>query len=190
MNNFLPAVISVETTQNREEEERRRKYKEYGDARRRPGKRPFAIGDMVLCRQQKTNALTPHYDPKLFKITKGEGTKITAERLGKLIVRNKSFFKLVAKPSTLTHKPSFTNTSTLRDCAGSSNTEHQMENKITINVENEDEEITDIEEEAKTPSSENAEIVTEENLYGRRPYRQIRPPQRFRNYDMDDTSSD
>ncbi|GJQ66598.1 hypothetical protein Trydic_g4573 [Trypoxylus dichotomus] len=71
----------------------------------------------------------------------------------------------------------------------SSKTEDQMENKITINVENEDEEITDIEEEAKTPSSENAETFTEENLYGRR-WGQIRPPQRFKDYDMDYTSSD
>lgn len=60
----------------------------------------FNIGDIVLCKQQKKNALTPYFDPKPYKIVRITGSQIEAEREDKKIVRNSSFFKPFKLPKT------------------------------------------------------------------------------------------
>ena len=69
--------------------------KSYADGRRNVQPNSFVCGDTVLVRQQKRNKLTSYYDPVPYKIVAMNGTMITAERRGKQIVRNSSFFKKV-----------------------------------------------------------------------------------------------
>lgn len=191
-----------ENKQNKIEEERRRKYKENSDKRGRPKERQFHINDLVLCRQQKMNALTPNYDPRPFTIVKIEGTKITATRPDKSIVRNKSFFKhFIPTQSSQTRKPFPTSAPPSRD---SSRPQTETENPITFNVEEDDTEETDADTSGSTNYSqmteyqssdaedqhfvddENVEVIPEQETIADRPRRQIRQPQRFNDYDMED----
>lgn len=52
-------------------------------------------GDSVLVKQPASNKLTPAYDPQPFQVTEVKGNQITAERDGKQIIRNSSFFKKI-----------------------------------------------------------------------------------------------
>ena len=70
----------------------------YADRKRNAQPNTFVLGDTVLVRQQKRNKLSSYYDPAPFKIVAMNGTMLTAERQGKQIVRNSSFFKKI--PST------------------------------------------------------------------------------------------
>ena len=55
----------------------------------------FKIGDEVLVKWKQTNKSMSIFDPSSFKVSNIEGSMITAERLGKSITRNSSFFRKV-----------------------------------------------------------------------------------------------
>lgn len=78
--------------------ENKLKAKEYADQSRHTKPNNLRVGDKVICKQPKLNKLTPKYDPVPYHITKKNGTKITAEREGKVIKRNASFFKQINYP--------------------------------------------------------------------------------------------
>ena len=53
------------------------------------------IGDTVLVRQRKHNKFSTRYDPKPYRITRINGTMVTASRPGHSITRNISFYKTI-----------------------------------------------------------------------------------------------
>ncbi|KAK9738336.1 hypothetical protein QE152_g9961 [Popillia japonica] len=83
---------------------------------------------MVLCRQRKRDAISPTYDPVPFQVTKVEGTKITATRQNKSIVRNKSFFKpFNSQTFVQPTKPTCIDTpSNNRDCTDAKTEDHKL----------------------------------------------------------------
>ena len=97
MNIGLPAAPKKNPTHNssltRNDAISKKKMKEYADKRR--GTKPSLIkpGDSVLVRQHKTNKLTPPYDPHPYTVVRKSGSMVTAERGGRHITRNSSFFK-------------------------------------------------------------------------------------------------
>jgi hypothetical protein len=53
----------------------------------------FQIGDRVYVKSARGNKSTPRYDPETYSISKIKGSMIEAQRNGKIIVRNCSFFR-------------------------------------------------------------------------------------------------
>ena len=69
------------------------KMKTYADNKHKAKPSNIAIGDTVLVRQNQGTKFTTRYQSRPFKVTQRKGNRITAERNGKYITRNVSFFK-------------------------------------------------------------------------------------------------
>ena len=83
------------------QEVKRKKSRDYANARRHAKQSSFQVGDTVLVKKPKANKLSTNFDPLPYKIIEIKGTKITASRNGHDIVRNVSFFKKIAeKPAS------------------------------------------------------------------------------------------
>ena len=74
----------------------------YHDTKLRASESQVRVGDYVLVQQPMQNKLTSCYDPSPYRVTKQEGTMITAERP----TRNIQHFKLLSKdiPSNIFDK--------------------------------------------------------------------------------------
>lgn len=96
INNLLPMIKKKIKNSDIQRKDKINKaiQKEYADKRRRTKNHNFKVGDIVLCKQTKTNTLTPYFHPDPFKIIKIKGTKIIARRKERVIERNASFFKI------------------------------------------------------------------------------------------------
>ncbi|CAF1038215.1 unnamed protein product, partial [Brachionus calyciflorus] len=69
------------------------KMKMYNDKKLKAQSNNFKVGDMVLVKWKRSNKSTSLFDPRPFKIIKINGTMITVERDGHILVRNSSFIK-------------------------------------------------------------------------------------------------
>ncbi|CAF1076837.1 unnamed protein product, partial [Brachionus calyciflorus] len=69
------------------------KMKAYNDRKLKAQTNNFKIGDLVLLKWKRTRKSDSLFDPKPFKIAKIDGSMITLERNGSLVVRNSSFIK-------------------------------------------------------------------------------------------------
>ncbi len=74
-------------------ESKKRMKAEY-DQRMRAREPTIFVGSRVLIKQDKKNKMTSKWDPNPYEVTAIEGTRVTAERDGRSITRNVSFFKL------------------------------------------------------------------------------------------------
>lgn len=82
--------------------ENKRKMKEYADDRRRAVPNDIQVGDMVILKRQvKTNKLDTTFEPEAFRVTKRNGSEITAENLktGTTYKRNVAHVKRVPSPT-------------------------------------------------------------------------------------------
>ncbi|KAK9703503.1 hypothetical protein QE152_g29303 [Popillia japonica] len=130
---------------------------------------------MVLCRQRKRDAISPTYDPVPFQVTKVEGTKITATRQNKSIVRNKSFFKpFNSQTFVQPTKPTCIDTpSNNRDCTDAKTEDH----KLIIDPEDEKDQKDD--DANRDSITDHAELNTRQ-----RPHRPSRLPRRFDDFNI------
>ena len=71
------------------------KMKLYADQKRHAIPATFHVGDNVLVKQHKANKFSTPFNSQPYKITKINGSMITAKREDKSITRNSSFFKLI-----------------------------------------------------------------------------------------------
>ncbi|CAL9697210.1 unnamed protein product [Knipowitschia caucasica] len=71
------------------------KMKDNADLKRHATPHSLTLGDTVLHRQPKHNKLSPPYNTKPYKVTKVNGSAVTATRDGHSIVRSASFFKKI-----------------------------------------------------------------------------------------------
>ncbi|XP_052777873.1 uncharacterized protein K02A2.6-like [Mya arenaria] len=95
---FAPSKPSKENVQVKARENdayQKAKMKSYADAKRHAKPATFNVGDSVLVKQHKTNKFSTPFDSQPYKITKINGSMITAKRGDKSITRNSSFFKLI-----------------------------------------------------------------------------------------------
>ena len=69
------------------------KMKTYADNKHNAKPSNIAIGNTVLVRQNQGTKFTTRYQSRPFKVTQRKGNRVTAERNGKYITRNVSFFK-------------------------------------------------------------------------------------------------
>jgi hypothetical protein len=72
--------------------------KQYADNKRHTKEASIRINDTVLVRQRKTNKLSSFYNPQPLIVTAVKGSMVTAQRRGKSITRNSSFFKVIPAP--------------------------------------------------------------------------------------------
>lgn len=73
----------------------KKKMKDYADQKRRASDPNIQVGDTVLVRQRHENKLSPHYSPVPMQVTSRKGSMVTADRGGRKVTRNSSFFKKV-----------------------------------------------------------------------------------------------
>lgn len=95
---FAPSKPSKKNVQVKARENdayQKAKMKSYADAKRHAKPATFNVGDSVLVKQHKTNKFSTPFDSQPYKITKINGSMITAKRGDKSITRNSSFFKLI-----------------------------------------------------------------------------------------------
>ncbi|XP_052775537.1 uncharacterized protein K02A2.6-like [Mya arenaria] len=95
---FAPSKPSKENVQVKARENdayQKAKMKSYADAKRHAKPVTFNVGDSVPVKQHKTNKFSTPFDSQPYKITKINGSMITAKRGDKSITRNSSFFKLI-----------------------------------------------------------------------------------------------
>jgi hypothetical protein len=76
--------------------------KQYADKRRRTRHFSLLSGDIDI--EKKHNKLSTHYDPLPYRVKATKGSKITAERDGKEIVQNSSFFKKIVPQALSSNK--------------------------------------------------------------------------------------
>ena len=70
--------------------------KDYYDRNRRAKEADIRTGDIVICKQEKKNKLTPKFYPKHYTVVQRKYNMATAKRDdGKTVTRNVSFFKKV-----------------------------------------------------------------------------------------------
>ena len=97
---LLPSSASVSASKAAVAEFNRKAMhaaKVYADKRRKTAPSSFRPGDIVLVRQSKKDKLTSPFDPLPYRIVAVKGSMITAERDGKTVTRNSSFFKLMPR---------------------------------------------------------------------------------------------
>ncbi|KAK9729923.1 Integrase core domain, partial [Popillia japonica] len=92
--NTLPTIIPYDNSELRKTD-RINKEKQISQANKKRNikEHNLQIGDIVICKQNQTDKLTPAFNPLPYKITLIKGTKVTAERENSVITRNASFFK-------------------------------------------------------------------------------------------------
>jgi len=66
--------------------------KRYQDRRRNTKESDIQVGDIVICKQQKHNKVSPNFSPEQFVVTKRRGTTIFAENDNHFRKRNISYF--------------------------------------------------------------------------------------------------
>ena len=90
----LPQVQFKEPQLNiaKSDSEAKLKMKSHADRKNRARESIIKPGDPVLIKGQKNKAVVP-YEPKPLVVTERKGSMITAERNGKSVTRNASFFK-------------------------------------------------------------------------------------------------
>ena len=71
------------------------KIKKYSDNHHHAKPKNIVVNDKVLVKQPKVTKLTPIYDPNPYIVVSRKGSMITAERDGRRITRNISFFKKI-----------------------------------------------------------------------------------------------
>lgn len=76
-------------------EKKKQENKEYYDQKKKVKESEIKEGDTVLCKQEKKNKLTPKFDPEHYKVKQRKHNTVIAERDGKIITRNVSYFKKV-----------------------------------------------------------------------------------------------
>ncbi|XP_060591014.1 uncharacterized protein LOC132745999 [Ruditapes philippinarum] len=69
------------------------KMKAYADQRRHTSESSLKPGNHVLAKQPKLNKLTPPFDPDPYTVIEKKGSMVTAERDGRCLTRNSSFFR-------------------------------------------------------------------------------------------------
>ncbi|KAK9679731.1 hypothetical protein QE152_g39763 [Popillia japonica] len=102
IHNLLPSISTTEDNGNvsKEEEQQRMKHKTYADSKRKTRPHNFQIGDQVLYKIPKANALTPAYETSPYTVIEMKGTQIIAKQENHTITRNASFFKHFVKPDS------------------------------------------------------------------------------------------
>lgn len=103
----IPAVIDSKPNEEMEftNQQKKSKQKEYADKKRHTKPHNFSAGDLVLCKQQKSDKYTTPYEKEPYKITQIIGSQITAENQNKTITRNSSFFKKYNCDNRITSYP-------------------------------------------------------------------------------------
>ena len=91
-----PATGKMHKEAKAKDRETRQKRKHQRDHKRKATSKPFAVGDCILLKQQKTT-IKPPFDPKPYIITKIKGTQITASRGNQVKLRNMAHCKLLKK---------------------------------------------------------------------------------------------
>ena len=76
-------------------EKKKQENKQYYDQKKKVKESEIKEGDTVLCKQEQKNKLTPKFDPEHYKVKQRKHNTIIAEREGKIITRNVSYFKKV-----------------------------------------------------------------------------------------------
>lgn len=169
------------------------KAKEYADQTRHTKPNNLSVGDKVICKQPKLNKVTPKYDPVPYQITKKHGTKITAEREGKVIKRNASFFKQMNYPINTLKKIEYWSKS---GCVWRINTTAEFYQAFIVHIhvaENDNGVAQNQPEAVVADAVDNSDIeapaqvdVTEADLpESSRPRRQGRKPDYLKDYDTD-----
>lgn len=67
---------------------RKDEMKKYADERRHTAVKKIKVGDTVLCRQERKNSLTSHYEPVPMVVIGVKGSMITAKNSQKIRTRN------------------------------------------------------------------------------------------------------
>ena len=75
--------------------EQKEKMKRYADKRRHTAEMRIKVGDMVLCKQERKNSLTPLFDPVPMVIIGIKGDMITAKNNQKIRTRHYADWKLL-----------------------------------------------------------------------------------------------
>ena len=75
------------------ESARKQAMKDYADKKSYVSVIDLKVGDSILRRQQRVKTSDTPYDATLYVITSVKGSRVTATREGKTIVRHKNFFK-------------------------------------------------------------------------------------------------
>ena len=89
---FVMRAIETNDAENKD------KMKSYADTRRNVRKNELKEGDQVIVKADQRKKLTPKYIPKRYVIKYKRGNQVTAERDGKVIKRNSTFFKKINSP--------------------------------------------------------------------------------------------
>ena len=76
---------------------RKEKMKKYVDKRRHTAVMTIKEGDTVLCRQERKNSLTPHYDHAPMVVIEVKRSMITAKKSQKIRSRNYAVWKFLKK---------------------------------------------------------------------------------------------
>lgn len=76
------------------DEKAKAKMKAFNDKHLKAKLSDFKVGDTVILKWKRARKSCSLFDPKPFKVVKIEGSMITVERDGKILVRNSSFMKL------------------------------------------------------------------------------------------------
>ena len=74
----------------------KQRMKQYADTKRHAKPKVIKIGDTVLLKREGhlSNETSP-YDPEPYKVTAINGSMVTAERNGRKVTRNSTFFKVL-----------------------------------------------------------------------------------------------
>ena len=78
-------------------ENRKASNKRHQDKRRHVKESDIDVGDIVICKQPKSNKTTPYFSPEKFVVVKRRGTTIFAENERHSRKRNISHFKTVGR---------------------------------------------------------------------------------------------
>ena len=109
----LPEVPSTQPSEIKNTDRARKaKIKAHGDKHLKTKRSKLKVGDKVLVRQNKQNALSTPFDPSPYTVTWRKGNSVVAKRGNQTIRRNISFFKIVNETPQL---PSQHNSATQDD---------------------------------------------------------------------------
>ena len=93
----LPQMVigSDQSKVQQNDDQAKKKMKEYADANSKAKQADIRVGDTVLIRQRKENKWSTKFDPSPFRVVRRKGTMITVIRKGKYVSRNIVFFKKI-----------------------------------------------------------------------------------------------
>ena len=90
-------VVNKHNKAKRNLEKSKEENKEYYDRKRRTKEAGIKKGDTVICKQKKNDKLTPKFDPEYYTVVRRKYNTITAEKDGKTVTRNASYFKKILR---------------------------------------------------------------------------------------------